>query len=153
MNHQLRQRGYLGSVWKETYQLEKSYVTQREDLKKSDMCKRLKYLQEGREHLRRRWEEEYLAQLRLFQKGNTRPIDSGELVFVVDRSKKRQLWKIGLVTRVFAGKDGRKRVSEVKVENGSFLRPVQLLIPLEVTSAEKTYANQILVVHVCLLFP
>ena len=41
----------LGSVWKETCQLEKSYVTQREDVKKSDMCKQLKYLQEVREHL------------------------------------------------------------------------------------------------------
>ena len=108
-------------MWKETYQLEKSYVTQREDLKKSETCKQLKYLQEVREHLRRRWEEEYLAQLRLFQIGKTRPIDPGELVFVVDRSMKRQLWKIGLVTRVFAGKDGRKRVAEDKVENGSFL--------------------------------
>ena len=58
-----------------------------------------------------------------------------ELVFVIDNDKKRQNWKLGLVHRIFEGKDGKARVADVKVGKTIFRRAFQRLIPLEIRSS------------------
>ena len=58
----------------------------------------------------------------------------GDVVLVVDDQSKRSMWKLGVILDLFPGRDGRSRVSKIKVGNREFLRPVQRLVPLEVSS-------------------
>ena len=60
------------------------------------------------------------------------------MVFVVDDQRKRSMWKLGVILDLFPGRDGRSRVPEIKVGNREFLRLVQRLVPLDVSSSCST---------------
>ena len=98
--------------------------------------KRLQHLQMVHQHLQKRWEDEYLSQLRLFHRQKVRTIEISELVYVMN-GQKRQHWRLGVVVRTFPGRDGRTRVVEVKVAGNTFIRPINLLVPLEVSCTEQ----------------
>ena len=55
-------------------------------------------------------------------------------VVLVDSKKKRSDWSLGLVKKVFLGRDNKIRVVEVKVGNAVFVRSVHCLLPLELSS-------------------
>ncbi|GFY70989.1 uncharacterized protein TNIN_221881 [Trichonephila inaurata madagascariensis] len=59
-------------------------------------------------------------------------IKEGDIVLVGDTNSKRINWPLGKVKNIYPGKDGIVRVVEIKTKNGTFLRPVQRLYPLEV---------------------
>ena len=71
-----------------------------------------------------------------------RPIEEGEVVFVVDNEKKRQHWQLGLVLQLFEGEDKRSRVALVKIGKKRLLRSIQRLVPLEVRSANEEKARE-----------
>ena len=52
----------------------------------------------------------------------------------MDDLKKRSKWKMARIMKIFSGRDGGKRVVLVRAGNREFLRPVQRLVPLEVSS-------------------
>jgi len=88
------------------------------------------------DHFWTRWVKEYLPSLTKREKWNkiAKPIKVGDIVIVVDDQGPRNQWPKGKVVAVFPGKDGKIRVADVKLEHGTFRRPVAKLCVLDVTS-------------------
>ena len=103
-------------------------------LRRAEASSRIKYLRDVKEHLSNRWRTEYVAQLRLFNHKKGQNVSQGDVVLLVDSKKKRSDWSLGLVKKVFLGRDNKIRVVEVKVGNAVFVRSVHCLIPLELSS-------------------
>ncbi|XP_063357962.1 uncharacterized protein LOC134647540 [Cydia amplana] len=71
---------------------------------------------------RRKWHEE------------SKPLQVGDLVLVVDPNSPRNMWPRGLVTQVFAGKDGRIRLVEVKTKTGTWRRSTARIAPISLVN-------------------
>ena len=92
------------------------------------------------DHFWKRWQKEYLDDLRNFHaKGReTRPIRVGELVLIHEANTKRQLWPVGVVTSLIPGKDGQARAAWIRTQTGNVTnRPIQRLYPLELAAASE----------------
>lgn len=62
----------------------------------------------------------------------TYSIHLGDVVLIGERNAPRQMWKLGRVTQLFQGRDGKVRSCEVRTSAGTTLRrPIQLLYRLE----------------------
>lgn len=58
----------------------------------------------------------------------------GDVVVMVDTTKKRSAWQIAVVERLIRGNDGKIRAAQIKIPNGTrLIRPVVLLAPLNLT--------------------
>ncbi|XP_062549050.1 uncharacterized protein LOC134213749 [Armigeres subalbatus] len=70
-----------------------------------------------------RWCREYLPTINQRSKwfDEQKPIDEGDLVFVVD-GKNRKSWKRGIVVAVMKGSDGRIRMADVRTADGKVQR-------------------------------
>lgn len=89
-----------------------------------------------RVQLRNRFRKEYLALL--VHKGKMKKehkLEVGDLVLIGADNKKRLDWPMGRIVE-FLGKD-QARVAKVKTMGGMFLRPVQRLYPLEISSSKE----------------
>ena len=115
----------IGDVWGEC-----PYVST--DGKEKSASARFKHLKTLQEHLARRWESEYVTQLRQFNNRKGATVHEGDVVLVVNDKKKRADWKLGLVNKVFKGRDDRVRVAEVKIGSSTFVRSVHNLVPMEI---------------------
>ena len=115
----------IGDVWGEC-----PYVSI--DGKEKSASARFKHLKTLQEHLARRWESEYVTQLRQFNNRKGATVHEGDVVLVVNDMKKRADWKLGLVNKVFKGRDDRVRVAEVKIGSSTFVRSVHNLVPMEI---------------------
>lgn len=80
----------------------------------------------------KRWHVEYLHTLQVRQKWNTPslPVKIGLIVLVRHDNMPPLHWPLGIITEVFAGKDGIIRVVNVKIKNKIYNRPVVRLCPL-----------------------
>ena len=90
-----------------------------------------------KEELRSRFRKEYLAQL--VHRGKSKKIvefQVGDIVLVGSDNKKRQDWPIAKIIELIPGSDGNIRVAKIKTASGDFVRPLQRLYPLEVTSGD-----------------
>lgn len=96
---------------------------------------RLKYLVQLRRHLADRWTHEYLLTLQGYQATKSHTLQEGSVVLVVSEQK-RQFWRMAVIVKLFPGRDGKIRVARVRVGKNEFLRPIQRLVPLEVTAVE-----------------
>ena len=90
----------------------------------------------------RKWQKEYLINLRESQKMNTSKkslkINVGDVVSIFEEGLKRRHWKVGKVLRIIRGKDDVIRGAVVQIfneKNGkeTINRPLQKLYPLEIT--------------------
>ncbi len=85
----------------------------------------------------KRWQKEYLLDLRNYhqvkqQKGGPL-IRYGNLVTIKDDKQPLHIWKIGRITEIRKGRDGKERTCILRMPNRSQIaRPVQLLFPLEI---------------------
>jgi hypothetical protein len=86
----------------------------------------------------KRWEKEYLLQLRNFHEvsqphkrsGNVR---IGDIVLLQEDRRPRHMWNRARVVDLKAGRDGATRTAVLRGAEGNVLiRPIQLVIPLEV---------------------
>ncbi|XP_052741850.1 uncharacterized protein LOC128198806 [Bicyclus anynana] len=80
----------------------------------------------------KRFRVEYLHTLQTREKWNTTSLSvkAGTVVLInVDNAPPLQ-WPLGIITRIFPGKDGITRVAEVKTKTGLFIRPMVKLCPL-----------------------
>ena len=102
------------------------------------MNKRIKYLGQLRRNVEVRWRQECLLSLKSFHESRSHSLCVGDVVLVVDDQRKRSMWKLGVILDLFPGRDGRSRVSKINVGNQEFLRPIQQLEPLEVSSSCST---------------
>ncbi|XP_021947712.1 uncharacterized protein LOC110845573 [Folsomia candida] len=100
-----------------------------------DLNKKYKEMKTLHVELRNRFRKEYFGQL--VQRGksqNPLSFKIGDVVLIGDDNKKRLEWPMGRITYLYPGKDGIIRVARVKTATNQFLRPLQRLIPLEVSS-------------------
>ena len=87
-----------------------------------------------------------MLSLKPFHENRSHSLCVGDVVLVVDDQRKRSMWKLGVILDLFPGRDGRSRVSKIKVGKREFLRPVQRLVPLEVSSSCSTATEPQIVV-------
>ena len=73
-----------------------------------------------------------MTQLRQFNNRKGATVHKGDVVLVVNDKKKRADWKLGLVNKVFKGRDDRVQVAEVKIGSSTFVRSVHNLVPMEI---------------------
>ncbi|UYV77987.1 hypothetical protein LAZ67_15003105 [Cordylochernes scorpioides] len=89
------------------------------------------------EELKQRFRKEYLGVLmQRAENKRERCIKEGDLVLIGQDNTKRIIWPVGKIVKLYLGKDGVNRVARVKTSTGEWLRPVQKLFPLEISSEE-----------------
>jgi hypothetical protein len=112
-----------------------------------DLRKRAKFIKKCKENAWKRWRNEYLKSLR--ERHNMKckvearlPLIAGDVVIIKGEEKNRNLWKIGVVTDLFTGKDGVCRAARVRCGKVILERALQHLYPMELhcdlTSKSKT---------------
>nr|XP_023022012.1 uncharacterized protein LOC111510341 [Leptinotarsa decemlineata] len=96
-----------------------------------------KYLQKLREMLRRRFRNEYLSQLILFNnRKQIREVKVGDLVLIENEDLKRLDLPLGIIEEILVRKDGKIRLVRLRTSNGHLMRPIQRLYPLELDIQE-----------------
>lgn len=95
--------------------------------------KRWRRIQELVQHFWQRWLREWLPGLSARKKWNKerRDIKVGEVVLVISPDTSRGNWPLGRVLEVYPGQDGRVRVTKIQVGQGTLVRSVMKLCPLE----------------------
>ena len=101
-----------------------------------NLRKRWRRIQELVRHFWRRWLQEWLPSLGARTKWHQerRDLQVGEVVLVVSPDTARGNWPLGRVVEVYPGVDGRVRVAKLQVGEGTLVRPVVKLCPLECDS-------------------
>jgi len=106
-----------------------------------DIYKRLRYIANKRKHYWKRWQREYLLDLRehhkKINKKGSRLVKDGDVVIVFEESTPRGKWKLGHVKKLIVGKDNQTRGAVIDIVTGKgrlmeIERPVQKLYPLEI---------------------
>ena len=94
----------------------------------------------------KRWREEYLTSLRERSRnvlGQCSDIAVGDIVFIKRDGTARSFWKLAKVVKLLRGKDGVVRAAEIRVLSEDaktsiiLRRPLELLIPTEISSNER----------------
>ena len=82
---------------------------------------------------RHRWLREWIPTLSARKKWHRehRDVQVGEVVIVVSPDTTRGNWPLGRILEVYPGTDGRVRVAKVQVGDGTLVRSVNKLCPLE----------------------
>ena len=97
-----------------------------------DLSRREKYLNTLLSHFWKRWQKEYLTELRVhhnYNSSNRKPtIKIRDVVCVYKDKAPRQLWSMGVVKSLITGRDGYHRGAVVTVRSGD--RVVEITIPL-----------------------
>ncbi|UYV79054.1 hypothetical protein LAZ67_17000935 [Cordylochernes scorpioides] len=108
-----------------------------EKIRVNSFTRKYKILSKLNEELKQRFRKEYLGVL-MQRAENKRElcIKEGDLVLIGQDNTKRILWPVGRIIKLYLGKDGVNRVAKVKTSTGEWLRPVQRLFPLEISSEE-----------------
>lgn len=80
----------------------------------------------------KRFRAEYLHNLQTREKWNTtcNPVSVGTIVLLNVENAPPLQWPLGIITKIYPGKDGVIRVAQVKTKAGTYDRPVVKLCPL-----------------------
>ena len=115
-----------------------SGVADLDAIEATSLHKRIQYRAKLQEDLRQRLRKEYLGQLFRghHRKKPTMAVQVGDVVFISADHHKNIDWPMARVIEVFPGKDGIIRVVRLKTASGEILRPVQRLVPLEMSFNE-----------------
>ncbi|GFX74742.1 integrase catalytic domain-containing protein [Trichonephila clavipes] len=102
--------------------------------------KRFRFRAKVIEELKRRFRNEYLAQLIQRQKQHPQSsnIQAGDIVLIGDDWKKRHQWPLARVIKLIPGKDGLVRTVKLKTQSCTLIRPIQRVFPLEVSGNDIT---------------
>ena len=91
-----------------------------------DLRSRRRYQNTVVSHLWRRWQREYLRNLRDFQHAShTSEAGIGDLVLIEGDQLNRLTWKTGTIQQLHLGRDGRARAATLRTVDGDRRRPVQ----------------------------
>ena len=107
------------------------------NLDAEDVVRRTRLVNTVIEHFWKRWEREYLLELRenhkiLTKKGKA-DIQIGDVVLIHEDGIKRNKWTLGRIEAIIPGNDGVIRGAKIRTAQGHVQRPLQKLFPLEVT--------------------
>ena len=101
----------------------------------ADLRKRVKYLRRCKEVLWNRWSGEYLKSLRerhnMEHKTEEMNVKLGDVVLIQDAERNREKWNMGIVFKLFQGRDGVVRAVGLRGGKAFLERAVQHLFPLE----------------------
>ena len=113
-----------------------SDVSDLDEIDSNSLNNRIKYIKRLRDLLRERFRVEYQAML--FDKGKKGKYEDIKVndVVLIETEDKRTLWPIGRIIEVIPGRDGIVRTARVKTKRGEFIRPIQRLFNLEISSYE-----------------
>ena len=85
----------LGNVWSNT-------APEHLELQDApDFRRQYSYVVGKMDELKKRWQEEYLLQLRTFQLGRNKPVRVNDVVLQVESNKRHQFWRLGRVQQLF----------------------------------------------------
>ena len=105
-----------------------------------ELRKRAKFLRKCKEAMWNRWSQEYIRSLRErhYQRSGKQIAypKIGEVVITRDEDKKRNEWKLGVVSGVIEGKDNVIRGVRIRTSKGNLERAVQHIYPLELSCDE-----------------
>ena len=94
------------------------------------------------DHIWKQWSTEYLSYLGILNPpAKEHKLKEGQLVQVLDHSIPRKVWKVGLITKLPAGRDGKIRCATVRTSGGDLTRSIQHIALLEL-DAEESPMNQ-----------
>ena len=102
------------------------------------LTKEFRLKQQVVEDFWKRWTKEYLLELRTYHQvrqpyGGETLCRVGDVVLLQEEVRPRHMWKRGRVEELRPGRDGKVRTVILRTQDGERLvRPVQLVIPLEV---------------------
>ena len=107
-------------------------------LLEADFQEEFQKRQSLQQELKIRFRNEYLALLvqRAKEKSRRQP-KVGDVVLVGADDQKRLHWPMARIIELIPGRDGAVRVAKVKTQHGVWLRPLQRLYPLEVSSSSE----------------
>lgn len=118
------------------------------------LTKRMKYLNVVLNHFWKRWQSEYLLDLRESHRqqcagsssDGATTVKTGDVV-LLQEDKPRAFWRLARVKQLITGRDGRVRAAILAVPSregqiSTFQRPIQLLYPLE-TNVQTTSGSQV----------
>ena len=94
--------------------------------------RRLKYKEKLAEEFWRTWKQEYLMDLKktnLKFKETSIP-EVGDVCVISEDNVKRTLWPLGLITKLYHGRDGKVRSVQLRSRNKLITRPIQRLVPI-----------------------
>ncbi|GFT09698.1 transposable element Tc1 transposase [Nephila pilipes] len=100
-------------------------VSDLDQIEKTNIVLRWRYIQKVRENLKQRFKREYLGFLRSSVTKREDKINVGDIVLIGTDDKKRLHWLLGRVLELFPGKDGIIRLVKLRTEKGNVLRPIQ----------------------------
>ena len=83
------------------------------------------------------WTEDYLRNLPPFRGIPSPGVKQGALVLIQGEQYNRLTWPLGVVRKVFPGKDNLVRTVEVKTSKGVLVRPIQRLRNLELVDVDE----------------
>ena len=102
-----------------------------------DLRKRVRYLHRCKDVLWNRWTGEYLKSLRerhnLKHKTKEITVKLGDVVLIQDSERNRGKWNIGIVVKLFPGRDGVVRAVRLRAGRCYLERAVQHLFPMELS--------------------
>ena len=82
-----------------------------------------------------RWSKEYLVSLKEFHWANRggRFAELGDII-LISEDRPRLFWKLGKVMQFIEDRDGSVRSAVIQTANGTSIRPVKDLFPMEINS-------------------
>lgn len=119
-------------------------VPELEVMERDKMHKRLRYRQNLMAELRRRFRDEYLGQLKARRSTYkvAAPVKIDDVVLISDDNKRRLMWPLARVIEVYPGRDGHVRCVKLKTAKGILIRPIQRLVPLEISTTPRSGDEQ-----------
>lgn len=113
---------------------------------KSELTRKYRYRLNLVQQFWIRWKQHYLMDLKsAHQAENTKSeqVPKGAVVQIKEDHQPKLLWKLGIITEIHPGRDGKVRACTLRLANGSFIRrAVQHLYPLELdNSKDKPYLS------------
>lgn len=95
---------------------------------------RWKHVQQLVRQIWDKWSKDYLNQLQNRPKWQMKQqnLQPGEIVIIKTEQIQPTFWPLGIIEKVFPGKDGLVRVVQVRTKNGSYQRPIAKLCRLPV---------------------
>ena len=97
-----------------------------------DASRRMKYQEKLSQEFWSRWKNEYLTDLKKtnLKFRETRIPKVGDVCIVSDDGLKRCLWPMGIITKLYRGRDDKIRSVQLRIRGKLLNRPVQRLVPL-----------------------
>ena len=113
-----------------------------------EMKRRAKHVLLFKKAIWKRWTGEYMRTLRerhnLKHEGKQNVPNIGQVVLIKSDSKNRGKWNIGVITKLYKGRDGVVRGAQLSSRKTTIDPPIQYLYPMELSTEQRKKAEQVL---------